>query len=225
MISTNSQSQIFENYPFKTLLDNNNNLYITGNKLNPHTKTFNIIVEKYDELGLSIWSVFHDNLSGPDKGLDIKVDSSGNCFVTGYKFNSLTNSNDIILISLRPDGTERWIKTYGNSGDDIGMGIEISLDENGSANDIFVSGYTTSTNTGKDFFVVNYSRNGSYLWQYTSTTPGDDVATDILLDNNFIYAIGYATESNGVNTDIKLMSFDLVSGNVRDDLVYSRPWS
>ena len=69
----------------------------------------------------------------------------------------------------------------------------------------------------------NYNKFGDSLWQYTSSTPGDDVATDILLDNGHAYAVGYTTESNGVNTDLKLMSFDLDSGNVSDDLVYSRP--
>ncbi|HMQ70827.1 MAG TPA: T9SS type A sorting domain-containing protein, partial [Ignavibacteria bacterium] len=55
--------------------------------------------------------------------------------------------------------------------------------------------------------------------------PGDDVATDITLDDFRAYVVGYTTEPNGMNTDIKIQSYDLYGLNLEDDLTYNKPGS
>ncbi|MEZ4824336.1 MAG: hypothetical protein R2942_18840 [Ignavibacteria bacterium] len=121
-----SQSQIIQDYPFKTYLDNDNNLYITGNEQIGNSK--DIFITKYpinDPLSYE-WKTQIPNIYGDDRGFDLIVDDHGKVFVTGYSYNFNSSSNEIIIISLNSDGTQNWIRYLDFSYDDKGFGIDIS---------------------------------------------------------------------------------------------------
>ncbi len=155
-ILTNSicKSQITSDYPFKTYLDSSNNLYVTGNKFNIATNSIDILIEKYDYQLNQLWSRYFPNPYGNDMGLDLAVDEQGNTFVTGYIFNSETNSNDIITLKYNSAGILQWDKVYNNLDDDKGMGIDLTFNIYGEAIEVFISGYITSPTTGKDFIII-----------------------------------------------------------------------
>jgi hypothetical protein len=222
LVFSNSQSQIIEDYPFKTYLDENNNLYTAG------------LIESNGQKDIYIQKFFNNNQlwdrvihfpNGNDRALNIIADIDGNCFVSGYIYKNSINNNDFIVICLKPDGTERWSKIYDNPGDDKGMSLDIFKDGNGTVEDVFVTGYITNPLTGKDFFVKKFNKFGDTLWHHITPLPGDQVATDILLDDFHAYVVGYTTESNGINTDIKIQTYDLGSNSLSEDLTYSRPGS
>ena len=222
---SNSYSQTIQNYPFKTYLDNFNNLYITGFEQFKNNKEFKIqkIVNPLNT-GES-WTKIITNLSGDDSGIDLKVDDQGNVFVTGYVFSESTNSK-IAIISLNSDGTEKWIKFVDSYGEGKGMGIDIVKNGIGKATDVFVTGYVTNTETSKDFYMGKMGADsGNTLWQHITPLPGDQVATDILLDDFHAYVVGYTTEADGINTDIKIQTYDLARNSLDEDLTYSRPGS
>lgn len=153
ILITNSYcfSQIINDYPFKTFLDADNNLYVTGNEFNLNSK--DIFIRKISQSTNSgdSWKTQIPNPFGDDKGIDLIADEQGNVFVAGYMYSNITNSDKVVIISLYANGTEKWIKYIDYEGDDKGMGIDISLDANGFAYDVFVSGYISNSLTGNDF--------------------------------------------------------------------------
>ncbi|HMQ70787.1 MAG TPA: hypothetical protein PKC58_17560, partial [Ignavibacteria bacterium] len=177
-----SYSQFVSDYPFKTYLDEENSLYITGFEFNG--KTNDIFIQKKSRSTSSgaSWKRNIENPDGNDAALDIISDINGNCFITGYYFNKISKSNEIIVLALNPDGTVFWESIYNNTGDDKGIGIDISINEDGSVNEIFISGYINSQNTGKDIIIKKYDEFGVSQFESIYPHPGDDVATDITLD-------------------------------------------
>ena len=157
-------------------IDNASNSYVTGIFIG--TATFgsytltssgleDIFVAKMDADGIWQWvnKAGGDNWDG---GNAIKIDDSGNSYVTGY-FNetatfgsySLTSSNsqDIFVAKMDNSGNWQWATRAGGTGDDCGYGITIDNAGNsyvigsfgGTAT--FGSHYLTS-NGGSDIFVA-----------------------------------------------------------------------
>jgi len=94
--------QILQDYPFKTFLDIENNLFVTGYELNPNTNTKDVFIRRISQstnTGDS-WEKIIPNSAGDDQGMDLKVDEQGNVFVTGYLFDNFSNSNKIFIVSL-----------------------------------------------------------------------------------------------------------------------------
>jgi len=217
-------SQISEDYPFKTYLDSANNLYVAGFKEIGNTKE--IYIAKYPPSlnPTPFWSYYLNSPDGDDRGLDIAVDRDGRTFVTGYLFNSETNSNDLIVISLHSDGTFHWSDTLKNIGDDKGMGIEISKVQNGNADEVFICGYITTQNNYKDIIIKKYNAtNGDSIWQTTYGKKfSDDIATDILIDDNYAYVLGYSYFGSQRMNDIALLTFDQDYGTLQEALYDER---
>jgi hypothetical protein len=217
------QSQIIEDYPFKTFLDEYNNLYTAGIISSNGQK--DIYIQKFYN-NQQLWDRQIEFPIGNDRAFDIIADEQGNCFITGYAINKIDNRNDIITIALLPDGTDNWTKIYSKSGEDYGMGIGIVKNGIGKATEVYISGYITNPPTGTDFFVQKMGADsGNILWHHITPLPGDQVATDILLDDFHAYVVGYTTEADGINTDIKIQTYDLGSNSLSEDLTYSRPGS
>lgn len=222
----NSECQIFQDYPFKTFLDADNNLYVTGNEFNVNTK--DIFIRKISQSTNSgdSWKTQIPNPFGDDNGVDLIVDGQGNVFVTGFMYSNITNSNKIVVISLNSDGTENWIKYIDYNNEDKGMGIDITKNGNGYATEVFITGYITNPITGKDFIVKKLdARNGDSLLQTTYPYPGDQVATDILLDAGYAYVVGYTYAAGDNKSDIMIQSYDKLNGGLHDNHVFLKPGS
>ena len=198
------RSQIPDNYPFKTYMDANNNLYMTGDSAEE------IITTKFN-LDLSFnWSkVFHN--PGFDRGMDIVsiIDPSEVTYVAGYKFDNSTNSTDIIILKYDNFGNIIWSKKFDNPFfDDKAYAITIDEFQN-----IYIGGYINAKYQGKNFTVLKYSDDGlaaNLVYQYTYNNPtqnSDDAATDILIDHNYLYAVGYTDNGVDYKNDVMMVSF------------------
>ena len=210
LILTNCKcfSQITTDYPFKTYLDSTNNLYITGNKINELTNSIDILTEKYNSSGDLIWTDCFPNLFGNDRGLDLAVDKNGNTYVAGFIFNYQTNSNDIILIKYNSAGLYQWDKIYLNSDDDKALGVDITIQPNGNAQKIFITGYISRPTFGTDIVVKEYNAIGDSLWQSIYSSRGDDAATDIKVQGDYINIIGYTYQGDINKDDITFINYN-----------------
>ena len=193
-------SQIPADFPFKTFVDDNNYLYITGDSLGE------IWTARYNQNLDRIWRNIFPN-PGFDKGMDITIYNNDYVFVCGYlqELNS-TKSNIVLIKYDNSSGNIIWYKTFGNQDyDDKAYGIAIDEDMN-----TYIAGYVTEKKKGKDLKVLKYDLSGNIVFQHKYNNPlynSDDVATDILIDNNYFYAAGYTYEGSHYSNDIMLVSY------------------
>ena len=87
----------------------------------------------------------------------IKVDSSGNVYITGQVYLPSTNSNDMIVVKYNSSGVIQWQKYLGGASyTDRGVGIAVD-----SSGNVYIGGYTYGVGAGGyDAFIVKY--NSSY---------------------------------------------------------------
>lgn len=156
--------------------------------------------------------------NGSDRGLSIRVDGSGNTYVTGYYYglstfgtftlNSVSGSQDIFIAKLDASGNFLWVRSAGGSMVDIPSNIAID-----NAGDVIVTGsfqgiatFGTSTFTSMvnpstsvysyDAFTVKYSNNGTYQWCRTGTAKYTDRGLDVVTDAfNDIYVCGQFSDT------------------------------
>jgi hypothetical protein len=211
MASCNSvKSQIPENFPFKTYLDTADNLYITG-----YDGRFDIVTTKFRSTGgLPEWNISHPNL-GYDRGTDLVLDAEQNVYVCGF-LQSANGYPDLCIIRHnREEGIISLVKRIDFPKEDKFYGIARE------GNSFYAAGYKTSRNL-KDFFLMKFDRFGDTIWTRTfnnSEYNRDDVATDVLVDGNFVYVIGYTYNGETYKNDIILYTCDLNGMNARTEIV------
>ncbi|MBK8551862.1 MAG: T9SS type A sorting domain-containing protein [Ignavibacteria bacterium] len=107
------------------------------------------------------------------------------------------------------------------------MCIELKLNDDGQATEVFIAGYVTTPNNYKDFIIKKYSAsNGDSLGQKTYGLKfGDDIATDILLDGNYAYVLGYSYFGPHRMNDITLLTFWQSDLSLNEVLFDNRPGS
>jgi len=208
-------AQLPSDYPFKTLVDEYNNLLVTGYDLNN-----DFFITKYPQGSTDyIWYKPYAN-AGNDRGMDVAIDTFKNVIACGYIYNSTINNNDIFIFKLNgASGDTIWSRKFNSDRDEKSFGIV--TDEIGN---IYVAGYTESKYNHKDIIILKYNSAGALQWEKYYDNPvihGDDVATDILIDDNFIYITGYTYNGDDQKNDIIMMScrFD---GSAQQSQIYEK---
>jgi hypothetical protein len=107
-----------------------------------------IFVAKYNAGGVHQWSQRFGS-TGPDEGLGVAVDASGNVVVTGL-FSSIVNfgggplgsagSFDMFVAKYNSNGVHQWSQRSGSGNGDLGYGIAA-----GTSGDVLVTGYFNGT--------------------------------------------------------------------------------
>jgi hypothetical protein len=197
----------------QVIIGNDTLFNLTGN--NQHENMFLI---KYSNDGNIIWTKSFGGTSGLQTlnnitPADIKVDSIGNIFLTGFVsadttyfdsitlVNHLSNSTDLFIAKLDSAGTMQWAKNYGSIGlVNAGGGKAIELDAQGNiylvGNFIGAFNFGTfyiSANSFWNFFLAKMDYNGNIHWAKTLSSEGyiDAVLSD---DNGYVYLAGHFTD-------------------------------
>lgn len=155
-------------------------------------------------MGAAWVSRYDGPASAWDKALAIAVDGSGNVYVTGYSTGSGT-SWDYLTIKYLPDGDTAWVRRYdGPFGlDDVANVIAVDASGN-----VYVSGWSTGSETGVDWATVKYDDSGNEVWvrRYNGTSNGEDFATGIAADdlgNVYVTGQGLYEDTNRDYVTIK----------------------
>jgi sugar lactone lactonase YvrE len=144
-----------------------------------------------------------------DISSDLAIDSSGNIYITGSTYGSLSGSNigsnDAWLAKYDKDGNQIFLKQFGSTGDDITGGITV-----GNDGYIYIAG-STNGNIGQtkvsqnDAWFAKYDSSGNQILIKQFGSNGDDFANDIAVDTaGNIYLTGEtngAFEGSKSNTD------------------------
>ncbi len=236
-LSTNAQTHQWSNGMGGTLDDEifdithdaSGNIYVTGifegtADLDPGVATLNftsfgagdMFFAKYDANGNLIWVKAVGSI-GDEEGQGIKLDASGNIYVTGLfsdvadfdpgigTVNLTSNGGfDVYIAKYDNNGNYIWAKNFGDvsNGDDYPS--KMILDASGS---VYVTGQFMGTcdfdagvgtanlisSGGWDIFFTKYDGNGNYVWAKSidNTTNADDFGYNITLDaSNNVYVTG-----------------------------------
>ena len=173
---------------------------------------YEIFVQKLDASGNFLWANSYGS-NFDDMGKSIKVDASGNVYVTGFfsgtvdfdpgagisNFTS-NGANDVFVQKLTTSGDLIWAKSFGgNSGED---GRSIAIDASGN---VYTTGFFSVsvdfdpgvgtvelTSTGNtDIFIQKLDPSGNFLWaQSFGDVNGDDGLSIAVDASGNVYATG-----------------------------------
>jgi uncharacterized delta-60 repeat protein len=171
------------------------NVYVTGYSYSGLVNADYATI-KYNSSGVQQWAARYN---GPFNGTDIanviRVDNSGNVYVTGYSTGS-DGSQDYLTIKYNSSGAEQWTARY-NAGAWTDQAVAIALDSNGN---VYVTGYSHSgPAVSADYATIKYSNSGVQQWvaRYNGPANLHDQAKQIALDNNGnIYVTGYSSSAD-----------------------------
>lgn len=205
--------------------DASGNVYVAGSfkgtvDFDPSAGTVNltsagdadIFVQKLNSSGNLVWAKKMGGI-GNDGAYSIAVDASGNVFITGFfanqadfdpgaGFSTFTSygSYDVFVEKLNASGDMVWVKRVGNTGHDVGRGIDIDASGN-----VYVTGnfsntvdfdpglgsYSKTSVGGYDIFVLKLNSLGSFEGVYTGGGTQNDAGQDIDIKGNYAYVTGY----------------------------------
>jgi uncharacterized delta-60 repeat protein len=173
-------------------VDGSGNVYVTGWSMGSSTGDDYATI-KYNSSGVEQWvSRYDGGETLTDQAKSIAVDGSGNAYVTGTSFNSVTQ-HDYVTIKYNTAGVQQWVQRYSASA--IGEDYAAALKVDGSGN-VYVTGQGEVGGQGYNYVTVKYNTAGAQQWvaSYDGTT-GDDKAYSIAVDvSGNVYVTG---ESDG----------------------------
>jgi hypothetical protein len=152
-----------------------------------------------------------------DMALSVILGDDGNIYAAGQSRGNGTGL-DFTVISLAPDGNERWVYIYNGPGNTDDTAKQILY---GSDGNIYACGQSIGETSSNDFIVISLTQSGTERWvyRYNGTGNGPDEATsiDYGLDGN-IYVAGYCF---GVSSyqDFIVISLD-TAGSERWTYIY-----
>lgn len=196
-------------------VDGPGNVYVTGYFTGSGTaQDYGTL--KYNSEGIMQWvATYNGPGNSKDNALTIGHDNSGNVYVTGYS-TGVGTGHDYATVKYNSEGVEQWVQRYNGPGNQSDQAKKMVVDGSGN---IYVTGYSTGSGTGKDYATVKYGCDGAQLWVQRYTCPGNlpDEATAITLDDwGNIYVTGKSYPSSQDN-DIATIKYN--SGGIEEWII------
>ncbi|EQB62728.1 MAG: Fibronectin, type III [candidate division Zixibacteria bacterium RBG-1] len=187
--------------PKALAVDESGNVYVTGES-DTDTGMFkyndDFVTIKYSSSGDVLWiKQYNGSGNGDDNARDIKVDRSGNVYVTGDSYGGVT-AYDYTTIKYYPNGDTAWVRRYNGPGNSQDGAWAISVDGSGN---VYVTGYSAQNSVypyNEDYATVKYDQNGNQLWvrRYNGPAGLEDYASGMGLDGTGnIYVTGESRDS------------------------------
>ncbi len=187
-----------------------NGIAVTGTSQNS-TPDFDILTVKYGFDSTLVWEK-RKSVSGDDKGVAVRMDSSGNVIMTGYVYN-VANKDIYTAKYSSAAGTVLWEKTYSGGYDEEPE--DLWLDSSGNA---YVAGYTFTIAGANDIYTAGYaSSDGTQLWDeiYNSGNSNSDKAVCISGDNaGSIFVTGDTFNDASANYDYQTLKYTAGGGTL-----------
>lgn len=183
------------------------NLFVSGNTRNPISVNTEMLMAKYDSIGVFQWARLNTGSGAfADFGLDIVLDGSGNAWSSGYVENA-TGMRDLAVVEYNSAGTQLYFDTYNNPYNSYEEAYSMVYYNS----NVYVAGFTTTAATYEDYLFIKYNTAGSRTWIKTFTTgsaPADfstAVTTDIAGN---IYIAGTTNLTSTSYNDILVLKYN-----------------
>jgi uncharacterized delta-60 repeat protein len=158
-------------------IDSSDNVYVTGGAITyTYWEPYTI---KYNGSGSIVGEWTHGIGAVAIHPVAIAVDASENVFVTGSI--GVGSTFSYYTAKYSGSGSIDWYRTFESHPDDDARAYDISLDSLGG---IYVTGFTTSLNLGREWATVKYDSDGNEEWMRAGSSDGDypDHAYAIAID-------------------------------------------
>ncbi len=175
-------------------VDDSGNVLVTGYSYGADTGSDYATI-KYNNAGAPQWIARYNGSGNSDFGdgaFALAVDDSGNVYVTGAVYGSLTGY-DYVTVKYNGAGAEQWIARYngpGNPPNDYARAL--TVDDSGN---VYVTGYSGSVTPTVDYATIKYNGAGAEQWVARYNGPEDlnDAAYAIAVDvAGNVYVAGYS---------------------------------
>lgn len=172
----------------------NNDLYVTGaSQLTPNPQMkWEIATIMYDAATGAQNSedrTSGNSTQGVDEVHDFTIDNNGDIYIVGGVVNQ-TSGFDIAIYKLDNNLNLIWEQFIDEAGlDDVAYGVK--LDNGGN---IYITGYSTRQNEGKNIFIKKFDNTGGTIWskELRGQSNLDDVGIQLsLVDDTTVYLTGF----------------------------------
>jgi uncharacterized delta-60 repeat protein len=184
-------------------VDSSGNLYVTG-WYNGST-SIDYLTIKYNSSGDTLWTrSYNGPADNSDEAKGCTVDGSGNVYVVGQSYGSMT-SLDYLTIKYNSVGETLWTRRYNGLASGNDYANDCVIDDSGN---VFVTGYSYHT-SNFDFLTIKYNPVGDTLWTRWFNGPGnsDDCAYACAVDRSGnIYIAG--STYNGLYCDYLIIKYN-----------------
>ncbi len=129
-----------------------------------------------------------------DEAYSLAVDGSGNVYVTGWSFGSGTGY-DYATLKYNSTGVQQWLHRYNGPGNGDDVALLLAVDGSGN---VYVTGYSTGSGTGRDYATIKYNSAGVQQWEarYNGPANSTDDARSLAVDgsgNVYVTGDSYAS--------------------------------
>ncbi|MFH1336509.1 MAG: SBBP repeat-containing protein [Candidatus Zixiibacteriota bacterium] len=197
---------------FAITVDDSNCVYVTGTSKGIGTQTDYCTI-KYHPDGDTVWV---RRYNGPGNASDaasaMAVDDSGYVYVTGKSRGSVT-WDDYATIKYHPNGDTAWVRRYNGSGNVSDQAGAIAIDGFGN---VYVTGYSTGSETGQDWATIKYYPNGDTAWirRYDGPSHLQDYGRALALDPaGNVYVTGWSYD-DASGFDYLIIKYDPLGNEV-----------
>lgn len=131
-----------------------------------------------------------------DEARAIRQTPDGGYIVVGTTWSYGAGNGDVYVVKTKADGTQQWAKTYGGTGAEMGMSVELTSDGG-----YVIAGYTTSYGNGAaDVYLIKTNSAGVVAWSNTFGGTSDDAGTGVAQADDGGYIVSGGTESYGIGS-------------------------
>ncbi|PCH90831.1 MAG: hypothetical protein COB85_09895 [Bacteroidetes bacterium] len=193
-------------YPADLVIDNTGRVYVTGSSTSISANADYTTI-KYDQQNGNEIAVHRHSVAGAglDEPTAMKIDPVNRIYVTGKGTDTAGNFN-IKTIRLNSNLALQWAKTIDENGLEDGAN-DLDIAQNGN---IYVTGYATKANGGKDMIIAKYDANGNEIWRRKQTAEDETkeaVGRKVVVDGSErVFVIGEIHSSAG--KEIATMMFN-----------------
>lgn len=181
-------------YGFAIAVDGSGNVYVTGRSDVGGAQKFTTL--KYDASGnvAAGWpSIYTAGLSSIfDQSQAIKVDGSGNVYVTGKS--GTAGTEDYLTLKINSNGTVAWAKKYNGTQNGEDNAVALVLDN--TATNVYIGGYSFRAGGVQDYMTIRYltaTGDSTAAASYNGPLASTDILTTMAIDNsNNVYVTGFS---------------------------------